>query len=282
LFRQVEASDTPRWDDPIAVGLVDVALAPGQSRTLVHVIGAGSDQAQLVHSIGGWNETTARESLTRTEEYWQTRCSLNPMETDDPVTDLMVNGWLPYQAIAGRIYAKCAYYQQGGAYGYRDQLQDSLMFLQSEPDLTLLQLKRHAEAMFEDGGVRHWWHPETDIAVKSRHSDTCLWLAFGTLEYLDATGDLSSLDTVLSYLPGGVVPCGYAKSPDIDLPAPQNGEGTLLDHCLRGIERVLALRSPRGIPLMRAIGTTGFLMLGSMERASRCGWGCSCSISSSA
>jgi cellobiose phosphorylase len=150
----------------------------------------------------------------------------------------MCNSWLPYQAIAGRLFAKCAYYQQGGAYGYRDQLQDSLMLLDWDPAHTLLQLGRHAEAMYEDGGVRHWWHPGTDIFVRSHHSDTCLWLAFGVLAYLETTNDTAALDEDFAFL-----------SRETEKPS---SHGTLWAHCLRGIDRTLSKLSPRGLPLLGA------------------------------
>lgn len=244
-------SQTPRWDDPIAAGVIDLEIPSGQLQTLVHVSAAGKDESEVLKVLNRFSVEQAKSSLAETEENWRARCAKNPFPTSDPAENLMINAWLPYQSIAGRIYAKCAYYQQGGAYGYRDQLQDSLMYLTTEPQNTLLQLKRHAESMYEDGAVRHWWHPGTEIFQPSRHSDTCLWLAFGTLEYIDATGDLSALDLHLSFLPGGIVPTGFAQSPTIER-WNKSGSGSLLDHCIRGIERSLALQSERGIPLLLA------------------------------
>ncbi|MFX7934395.1 hypothetical protein ABTK33_20125, partial [Acinetobacter baumannii] len=90
--------------------------------------------------------------------------------------------------------------QQGGGYGFRDQLQDSLSLLNSIPERTKKQIFIHAEATYEDGGVRHWWHPNTQIFAESRHSDTCLWLSYGTLAYLDETNDLKTLETNCRYL----------------------------------------------------------------------------------
>jgi cellobiose phosphorylase len=252
MLNAVEQSETPRWDDPVAVGLVNLSLAPGETRRLVHVIAADRSEDSLVQGLNSWTVQSAEEALAETQEYWSARCGKNRIKTDDAATDLCVNAWFPYQAIAGRIFAKCAYYQQGGAFGYRDQLQDSLMFLDTEPESTLKQIHLHAEAMYEDGGVRHWWHPNSDVYVKSKHSDTCLWLAFATLEYLDVTADDEALKAVVKYLPGDVVPTGFSSSPTLPLDAIRGGKGTLLDHCLRGIERVLALRSPRGLPLMLA------------------------------
>jgi len=145
---------------------------------------------------------------------------------------------LPYQAIACRMYARCAYYQQGGAYGFRDQLQDSLMLLDRDPRATLAQLGRNAEAMYEDGGVRHWWHPGTQIFSESHHSDTSLWLAYGTLEYLEATGDEAALQSRFKFLNRSTQRYGTG--------------GSLWEHCLRGVDRALSMRSARGLPLIQA------------------------------
>ncbi len=238
LIGDAEPSETPRWDDPIAAGMIDVDLAPGETRSVVHVVSASRDRAAALSALDACAPAEAERMLREVREQWLSRCSLGKVRTDGPAADLMVNAWLPYQAIAGRLYARCAYYQQGGAYGYRDQLQDSLMLLDTEPDKTLEQIGRHAEAMYEDGGVRHWWHPNTDIFVESRHSDTCLWLAYATLEYLDATADDLALGHSLRYLNRETQAFGES--------------GALLDHCLRGIDRALGLRSSRGLPLIGA------------------------------
>ncbi|AIE87590.1 GH36-type glycosyl hydrolase domain-containing protein [Fimbriimonas ginsengisoli] len=238
MYREVETSRTARWDDPVAGGLATLELAPGETRTIVLTLGAAPTEAEALTLAAKYDEASARAELTATVDGWRERCAAMNVQTGDEAIDLMCNTWLPYQAVAGRLLAKCAYYQQGGAYGYRDQLQDSLMLLQSEPETTLLQLGRHAEAMYEDGGVRHWWHPGTDIFVHSHHSDTCLWLAYGTLAYLDATGNIAALDNEYAFL---------------NRQTEKPGErGSLLAHCRRGIDRALSRRSERGLPLIGA------------------------------
>lgn len=233
-------SQTARWDDPIAAGLVDVTLPAGGSIELIFSVGAARGVQAIDALAQGFTVAEAKTHLQETKTYWTTRCAAMGVKTDDPDVDFLANTWLPYQAIAGRIYARCAYYQQGGAYGFRDQLQDSLMLLPSEPETTLLQLGRHAAAMFEDGSVRHWWHPATESweasGPNSHHSDTCLWLAYGTLAYLDFTGDHSGLHQPYPYL-------SHTEDPS---------KGSLLDHCLRGIQRALNRRSSRGLPLIGA------------------------------
>lgn len=234
----VAESVTPRWDDPIAGGLAEATLAPGETKTIVITIGSAPTENAALDLAGEFDESSARKELADTLGFWRKRCRNAGVSTGDPAIDLMCNSWLPYQAIAGRLNAKCAYYQQGGAYGYRDQLQDSLMLVDWEPQRTLTQLGAHAQAMYEDGGVRHWWHPETDIFVESHHSDTCLWLAYGVLEYIQTTGDTSALDLDYSFL---------------NRASQKPGEtGTLWAHCLRGIDRALGKLSERGLPLIGA------------------------------
>jgi len=238
FFEAVSESPTPRWDDPIAGGLAELVLAPGETKCIVITIGTAPTEREAIALSELYDETFAWSELLRTLDAWQARCRGVDVDSGDPAIDLMCNTWLPYQAIAGRLNAKCAYYQQGGAYGYRDQLQDSLMFLEWEPDSTLEQLGRHADAMYEDGGVRHWWHPNTDIFVQSHHSDTSLWLAYGVLEYMEATGNAAALQREYSFL---------------NRETEQAGErGTLWEHCLRGIARALSRLSPRGLPLIGA------------------------------
>lgn len=233
-----EPSKTPRWDDPIAAGMIDVSLDRGEERALTLVIGAAADSASAVALARKFDVPAAEAELSETRRFWRELCQSPASCSGDPAIDMMVGTWLPYQAVAGRLKARCAYYQQGGAYGYRDQLQDSLMLLDARPEETLLLLRRHADAMYEDGGVRHWWHPDTSIFVESRHSDTCLWLAFGLLEYLDATGDVGALDTACRFL-------------DRNTQRP-GAESTLLNHAFRGIDRALDRRSDRGLPLIGA------------------------------
>ncbi len=238
FFDEVTESQTPRWDDPIAGGLTSLTLAPGETKCIVITIGSAPSEQEAINLANQYDETSARAALAESLAAWKKRCSGANVATGDPAIDLMCNTWLPYQAIAGRLFAKCAYYQQGGAYGFRDQLQDSLMLLDWNPAHTLLQLGRHAEAMYEDGCVRHWWHPGTDIFVRSHHSDTCLWLAFGVLAYVEATGDTDALNSEYSFL-----------SRETEQPGER---GSLWAHCLRGIDHALSRISPRGLPLIEA------------------------------
>lgn len=254
LYEDVQRGETPRWDDPVAVGILEITIAPGETRTLVHAVGVGTSEEGALEQVRGWDIARAQAALLETQRSWRERCKQGAIPTEDEAENLMVNAWFPYQAIAGRIYARCAYYQQGGAYGYRDQLQDSLMFLSlGEPESTVTQLRRHAEAMFEDGGVKHWWMPTEGWGPESWHSDTSLWLMFGVLAYLEATGDTSVLSRPYSFLSRSAdVPWVVNHGRDARDTHGRDAHATLLDHAIRGVRRALDLRSPRGLPLIGA------------------------------
>ena len=153
------------------------------------------------------------------------------MRSQMPDLDLLTNTWLPYQAISGRLWGRTGYYQQSGAYGFRDQLQDSQVWLTLDPSRCRLQLLLHAAHQFADGSVYHWWHPLTETGLRTACSDDYLWLPFVAAAYINETGDLGILREAV---------------PFVDDPRAT----TLLDHCKRSIARALKRRSPRGLPLM--------------------------------
>lgn len=230
----IEPQVTGRWDDPIAGLRSDFSLMPGESVKVAFTLGfAGSNDHVSPTPVGD-----IERQLAQTQNDIQAKRAMLEIRTGNESFDLMMNGWLPHQAETGRMHARSAYYQQGGAYGFRDQLQDSLCLLDSEPQKCLDQLLIQAGAMYDDGGVRHWWHPGTQVFHESRHSDTCLWLAYGVLEYLDET----------AYLPALAIEIGL-----LDRATQAHGlQSSLLDHCQRGINRALSRLSPRGLPLIDA------------------------------
>ncbi len=238
LLQRVAHDSTGRWDDPIGCAVVGLKLAPGETRTVVFVLGTEDDARSCLARAKSIGEAEARTALEKVRRHWSELHEATTVDTPDPVFNLLNNVWFKNQTVIGRMEARCAYYQQGGAYGYRDQLQDSLIALTYDPKRTLKQIGLHAEAMYEDGGVRHWWHPGTPIIAESHHSDTCLWLSHATLAYLDETNDLNALESRHRFL---------------NRTTQQFGEtGTLLDHMLRGIDRSLNRLSPRGLPLIGA------------------------------
>jgi len=155
------------------------------------------------------------------------------IETPDEAMNIVVNKWIRYQAISGRLWGRTAYYQQSGAFGFRDQLQDSLVFLPIDPSFTEKQIRLHAQHQKEDGTVLHWWHPITDTGLETMMTDDLLWLPFVVLEYLEETANYQLLDAIEPYYKS-------VKS------------ATLYEHCTAAIDKVLSRFSSRGFPLIGA------------------------------
>ncbi|MCM8774909.1 MAG: glycosyl transferase family 36 [Candidatus Omnitrophica bacterium] len=226
-----------RWGDASASLQVDVDLGPGQSKTVVFTLGSTRSREQAERIIRKYsNPANADRELRKVKALWNSLIQKTTIETPDPAINFMTNVWLKYQAISGRLWARCGYYQSSGGFGYRDQLQDSQIFFFSQPEIARKQILLHAEQQFPDGTVYHWWHPGTSIGAVTDCSDDLLWLVFITLNYLDETGDESILDVKVKFLPD-------PKTKEVT-------EGTLYDHCVRAIEKVLSRFSDRGLPLI--------------------------------
>jgi len=235
LDKATLAKRVGKWLDPIASLRNDITLMPGESRTVCYTLGAAGSQeeagtlARKYHSLAA-----AERSLAAVRERWENLLGTVSVRTPDPALDLMVNRWLKYQAIAGRLWARTAYYQTGGAYGFRDQLQDSQVFLPIDPGRTREQILLHARHQFKDGSVYHWWHPITEIGLHNNMSDNLLWLPFVVANYLAETAEDALLQVRQPFLDSG------------------EETATLFDHCHRAINRVWERRSPRGLPLIGA------------------------------
>ncbi|MGZ8792466.1 MAG: GH36-type glycosyl hydrolase domain-containing protein, partial [Thermoanaerobaculia bacterium] len=174
-----------------------------------------------------------RRALEEVTAGWLARLASHRMETPDPSFDAVVNDWARYQAIAARLWARCGYYQQSGAFGFRDQLQDSQVWLTIEPERCREQIRLHAGHQFRDGSVHHWWHPLTGQGLVTTMTDDLLWLAFVSANYVKETGDFSILGDEAPFL-------------DDEEPA------TLMEHVQRAFWRVFSRTSARGIPLIGA------------------------------
>jgi len=222
------------WLDPIASLQLKIKLLPGEEQTVCFILGATQTVEQAVALSEKYRDPAQVEAaLAAVQQRWHELLNTVTCDTPDDAMNLMLNTWLKYQAISGRLWGRSAYYQTGGAYGFRDQLQDSQIFLPIAATETKKQICLHARHQFQDGTVYHWWHPISEIGLHNQISDNLLWLPFVVNSYLQETGDFALLQT---------------PEPFVDDSQPVS----LFEHCVRAVDKVLARSSERGLPLIGA------------------------------
>ncbi|HET9932349.1 MAG TPA: protein ndvB, partial [Polyangiaceae bacterium] len=235
--------------DPCAALQVSLELAPGDEVELAFALADGEsvDHARtLAERYGDMKAVNA--AFDQMNEHWEKTLGAVQVKTPDSAFDVMANRWLLYQALSCRIWARTAFYQSSGAYGYRDQVQDVLALLLSKPELAREHLLRAAARQFAEGDVQHWWHPETGEGIRSRCSDDLLWLPYATAQYVLATADKSILEERVPVLEERQL---APQESDLFGSPPASKEGVpLYEHCVRSLMRG-ATEGPHGLPLMR-------------------------------
>jgi cellobiose phosphorylase len=226
-----------------------LTLAPGATREIGFALGEGESveaALALAHTVA--DVAAIGAALERTRDAWDALLGRVQVETSDRALDLLLNRFLPYQVLSCRLWARSAFYQSGGAYGFRDQLQDVLALLHVRPDLAREQLLRCAARQFVQGDVQHWWHPETGEGVRTHCSDDMLWLPFATAEYVRVTGDLAVLDEPAPFLEERRL---EPEEHDIySVPRVASESASLYEHCLRAIDAGTTAGA-HNLPLMR-------------------------------
>lgn len=234
--------------DPCAALQVTTELADGEEKEIIFRLGAGRDRNDAITLIRKFEgRMAAQEALKEVTNYWAKTLSNLQVKTPDESINYLCNGWLNYQTLASRIWARSGFYQSGGAYGFRDQLQDILSLMHAEPRLARRQILLCASRQFKKGDVQHWWHPPMGRGVRTTCSDDYLWLPFVTCRYVEHSGDEALMDEQVHYLEGRSLNSGEESY--YDLPIRSDESGTMYEHCVRAIKNGLNF-GQHGLPLI--------------------------------
>ncbi len=234
--------------DPCAALRGSITLSPGEERTITFLLGQAADVSEArrmihAHRSPDAADTALKDVVTR----WDNICHTIQVETPDRAFDLLMNRWLIYQTLSCRLWGRSAFYQSGGAYGFRDQLQDVCALIHAAPSEAKAHILRAAKRQFLEGDVQHWWHEPAGNGVRTRFCDDFLWLPYAVAEYVEATGDDAILKANLPFLEAP--PLGPDQHEVYGIPRVSEQWGTLFEHCRRALAHGWQLGS-HGLPLM--------------------------------
>ncbi len=234
--------------DPCAAFQVPFELSPGETREITFLLGEADDIDHVRTLVTRYRTAVGvAAAFDQVVAQWDDLLGAVQVTTPDPAMDLMLNRWLLYQTVACRLWGRSAFYQSGGAFGFRDQLQDVLALMHAAPHLVREHIVHAGAHQFVEGDVQHWWHPPSGRGVRTRFSDDLHWLAFVTCAYVEQSGDLGILDESISYVHGRVLDAHedeYYAQPDAS-----TAVGSLYEHCVRALDRGLTV-GVHGLPLI--------------------------------
>ncbi|MDQ3515485.1 MAG: hypothetical protein M3403_01735, partial [Gemmatimonadota bacterium] len=233
--------------DPCAALQTELSIDPGETREVVFLLGAALGDQGAREAVARYRGVTdAVTAIERTNSSWSDRLSVLTVKTPDPAFDVLFNSWLLYQALSCRMLGRSAVYQSSGAYGFRDQLQDSTALLYAEPAMAREQIVRAASRQFVEGDVQHWWHPQTGRGVRTRFSDDLVWLPYVVDRYITVTGDETVLDESVPFL--SMRELNPDEDEVYDLPQTTEEQAPVYEHCLRALARACT-KGSHGLPL---------------------------------
>jgi cellobiose phosphorylase len=237
--------------DQCGVLKVQITVPAGDTSNVVFYLGEShSIDDYRSKSIRYSTPGSAKESMESVKCYWSNILDKVQVATPDQKFDRMINGWLIYQTLSGRINARSGFYQSSGAFGFRDQLQDSLALMIADPATTRMQILLHASRQFPEGDVQHWWHPPSGKGIRTKISDNYVWLPFAVTEYLEQTGDRSILEESVGFLEG---PQLEPEQHDLYFqPNISDKKSSLYTHCCLALDRAITQVTERGLALMGA------------------------------
>ena len=217
---------------------IEIELESLSEKEIIFTLGAEESVLESKNIAYKYNKIqNCRQELEKIENYWKELVGRLQVETPLESMNIMLNGWTLYQTIESRLIGKTGYYQSGGAYGFRDQLQDTLCLKYFEPDIIKNQILMHSKHQFTDGDVEHWWHEDTKRGIRTRFSDDLLWLVYLTCEYIEFTGDYSILNIETPFLDGEILKENESERYDKYLESKENG--SIYEHCIRAINKSL-------------------------------------------
>jgi cellobiose phosphorylase len=234
--------------DPCAAMQATLDLSDGQESEIVFIFGTGRDLADtrnLVNRFRGIEPAHAARAAV--DAFWNRTLGVLQVQTPDPSLNFLANGWLLYQVLACRVWGRSGFYQSGGAFGFRDQLQDVMALVHAQPTALREQILRCASRQFREGDVQHWWHPPQGRGVRTKISDDYLWLPFATCRYIAALGDTGVLDEPVAFIEQRLLRAG--EESDYDLPIRSTESATVYEHCIRSIKHGLTF-GEHGLPLI--------------------------------
>lgn len=233
---------------PCGAMQVKIPLEAGETKEVVFLLGQGKDLSEALAVADDYrNPSRARAELARVKDFWSEKLGVIQVTTPDKAMEILLNSWLQYQVISCRLWSRAAFYQSGGAYGFRDQLQDVMAVAYTWPELTRKQILLHSAHQFVEGDVQHWWHPGVNKGIRTRYSDDFLWLPYVTADYIQCTGDWSVLDEITGFLEDDPLP-GH-EDERYNVPRISEAKDTVYGHCIRAIENALRF-GHHGLPLI--------------------------------